>query len=108
MRAADEAVASALVSVLSDAGLRRSEAAELTWGDVARWDDGSGRITVVRSKTDAEAQGAVVAITPPPPCGLWMPSGRQASAAARRCSVCRIPRIARRVQAVSKAAGLAD
>ena len=36
----------------------------LTWGDVQRWDDGSGRITVIRSKTDAEAQGAVVAITP--------------------------------------------
>ena len=54
----------ALVAVLSDAGLRRSEAAVLTWGDVVRWNDGSGRITVVRSKTDAEAQGAVVAITP--------------------------------------------
>ena len=45
----------ALVAVLSDAGLRRSEAASLTWGDVQRWDDGSGRITVVRSKTDVEA-----------------------------------------------------
>ena len=54
----------ALVAVLSDAGLRRSEAAALTWGDVQRWDDGSGRITVIRSKTDVEAQGAVVAITP--------------------------------------------
>ena len=54
----------ALVAVLSDGGLRRSEAAALTWGDVQRWDDGSGRITVVRSKTDTEAQGAVVAITP--------------------------------------------
>ena len=43
----------ALVAVLSDAGLRRSEAAALTWGDVQRWDDGSGRITVVRSKTAA-------------------------------------------------------
>ena len=29
-----------------------------------RWVDGSGRITVVRSKTDAEAVGAVVAVTP--------------------------------------------
>ena len=29
-----------------------------------RWEDGSGRITVVRSKTDAETQGAVVAVTP--------------------------------------------
>ena len=33
----------ALAAVLSDAGLRRSEAAALTWGDVQRWDDGSGR-----------------------------------------------------------------
>ena len=32
----------ALVAVLSDAGLRRSEAAALTWGDVQRWEDGSG------------------------------------------------------------------
>ena len=47
----------ALVAVLSDAGLRRSEAASLTWGDLQRCDDGSGRITVVRSKTDVEAQG---------------------------------------------------
>ena len=54
----------ALVAVLSDAGLRRSEVSSLNWGEVQRWDDGSGRITVVRSKTDAEAQGAVVAITP--------------------------------------------
>ena len=54
----------ALVAALSDAGLRRSEAAALTWGDVQRWDDGSGHITVVRSKPAAEAQGAVVAITP--------------------------------------------
>ena len=24
----------------------------LTWGDVQPWDDGSGHITVIRSKTD--------------------------------------------------------
>ena len=47
----------ALVAVLSDAGLRCSEAAAFTW------DDGSGRITVVRVKTDVGAQGAVVAVT---------------------------------------------
>ena len=54
----------ALVAILSDGGLRRSEAATLTWSDVQRWDDGSGHITVVRSKTDVVAQGAVVAVTP--------------------------------------------
>ena len=54
----------ALVAMLSDGGLRRSEASALTWGNVQRWDDGSGRITVILSKTDVEAAGAVVAITP--------------------------------------------
>ena len=68
----------ALVAALSDGGLRRSEAAALTWGDVQRWEDGSGRFTVLRSKTDVEAQGAVVAITTPPQCGgPWTPSGRR-------------------------------
>ena len=89
LRAADQGVADALVAVLSDAGLRRSEAAALTWGDVQRWDNGSGRITVIRSKTDVEAQGAVVAITPPPPSRPWTPSGRWALVRMRRCSGCR-------------------
>ena len=71
----------ALVAALSDAGLRRSEASSLTWGDVQRWDDGSGRITVIRSKTDVEAQGAVVAITPAAMRALT-PSGRRALTAA--------------------------
>ena len=47
----------ALCSLLSDAGLRRSEAAALTWGDVEVVADGSGRITIVRSKTDQEGAG---------------------------------------------------
>ena len=78
----------ALVAALSDAGLRRSEVSSLTWGDVQRWDDGSGRITVIRSKTDVEAPGAVVAITPVA-MRPWTPSGRRAWPAARRSSGCR-------------------
>ena len=97
----------ALVAVLSDAGLRRSEASSLTWGDVQRWDDGSGRITVIRSKTDAEAQGAVVAITP---------VAMQALSAIRPVGVASDGKvfglsesqIARRVKVIAKAAGLAD
>ena len=54
----------ALCRVMADAGLRRSEAAALTWADVQRWDDGSGRVIVRRSKTDPVGLGAVVAITP--------------------------------------------
>ena len=97
----------ALVAVLSDAGLRRSEVSSLTWGDVQRWDDGSGRITVVRSKTDAEAQGAVVAITPAAmvalsairPAGV----GGEVKVFGRSES-----QIARRVKVIAKAAGLSD
>ena len=96
-----------LVAVLSDAGLRRSEASSLTWGDMQRWDDGSGRITVVRSKTDVEAQGAVVAITP---------AAMQALDAIRPAGVggevkvfgLSESQIARRVKVIAKAAGLAD
>ena len=97
----------ALVAVLSDAGLRRSEAAALTWGDVQRWDDGSGRITVVRSKTDALAQGAVVAITPAAVRALdsIRPVGVASSEKVFGLSG---SQIARRVKAVARAAGLPD
>ena len=97
----------ALVAVLSDAGLRRSEAAALTWGDVQRWDDGSGRVTVVRSKTDAEAAGAVVAITPAAMEALsaLRPAGVGGEARVFGLSE---SQIARRVKAIARAAGLAD
>ena len=97
----------ALVAILSDAGLRRSEAAALTWGDVRRWDDGSGRITVIRSKTDAEAVGAVVAITPTAMNALsaMRPAG---VGGGERVFGLSESQIARRVKAIAKAAGLAD
>ena len=97
----------ALVAVLSDGGLRRSEAAALTWGDAQRWDDGSGRITVVRSKTDAEAQGAVVAITPAAMRALdaIRPAG---AGGGQKVFGLSESQIARRVKAIAKAAGLSD
>ena len=95
----------ALVAVLSDGGLRRSEAAALTWGDVQRWDDGSGRITVVRSKTDAEAQGAVVAITS---AAMEALDAIRPAGAAGEDKVFGLSesQIARRVKVIAKAAGL--
>ncbi len=97
----------ALVAALSDAGLRRSEAAALTWGDVQRWYDGSGRITVIRSKTDAEALGAVVAITPAAMNALdaIRPVGVGGDVKVFGLSE---SQIARRVKVIAKAAGLAD
>ena len=97
----------ALVAVLSDGGLRRSEAAALTWGDVQRWDDGSGRITVIRSKTDVEAAGAVVAVTPAAMKALEAirPAGVGGGAKVFGLSE---SQIARRVKVIAKSAGLAD
>ena len=40
----------AIIGTLADGGLRRSEAATLTWGDVELWADGTGRITVQKGK----------------------------------------------------------
>ena len=93
------------MAVLSDAGLRRSEAADLTWGDVQRWEDGSGRITVLRSKTDVEAAGAVVAITPAAMRALnaIRPAGVGSEAKVFGLSE---SQIARRVKAIARAAGL--
>ena len=72
-----------------------------------RWDDGSGRIIVIRSKTDVEAAGAMVAITPAamrspgrhPPAGV--PSSEKVFGLSES-------QIARRVKVIAKAAGLAD
>ena len=97
----------ALVAVLSDAGLRRSEASSLTWGDVQRWDDDSGRITVIQSKTDVEAQGATVAITPAAMNAL---DAIRPAAVGGEVKVFGLSesQIARRVKVIAKAAGLTD
>ena len=50
----------ALLSVLRWGLLRRSEAAALRWDDLTTEDDGSGRLTVRRSKTDQTGEGAVL------------------------------------------------
>ena len=50
----------ALCSVMRDGLLRRSEAAGLTWGDIDRDVDGSGRLFLSRSKTDPTGNGCVL------------------------------------------------
>ena len=93
--------------MLSDGGLRRSEAVALTWGDAQHWDDGSGRITVIRSKTDVEAAGDVVAVTPAAMRALdaIRPEGVGSDEKVFGLSE---SQIARRVKAVARAAGLPD
>ena len=53
----------ALCAVMADGGLRRSEAAALVWGDVARAGDGSGRVTIRQSGTSRNGADAAVVIT---------------------------------------------
>lgn len=97
----------AIVQVMADAGLRRSEAAALEWGDVQAEGDGSGRITVRRSKTDQEAEGAVVAITPQAMADLERMAGLRGSRDPGESVFGLSDRqIARRIAATAKAAGL--
>ena len=54
----------ALVAVMRDALLRRSEAAALTWGDLDPAPDGSGRLIVRNSKTGQSGGGSVLYLSP--------------------------------------------
>ncbi len=53
----------ALISLMRDAMLRVSEAAAVTWGDIETENDGTGRLLVRRSKTDANGEGAVLFVS---------------------------------------------
>ena len=52
----------ALLSILRDGLLRRSEAANLRWIDVELKDDGAALLQIPHSKTDQEAEGTVLYI----------------------------------------------
>ena len=60
-RAATDA---ALLLVMTQAGLRRSEAADLNWEDIRRFWDGSGRVTIRSRKPRSGVPGHVVAVKP--------------------------------------------
>ena len=89
----------ALISVMRDAMLRRSEAASLTWGDVSRGPDGSGRLSLKTDRSTAlylgtptmRALDAVRPAHPSPEDEIFGLGGEQ---------------ISRRIKAAAKAAGL--
>ncbi len=99
----------ALLSVLRDGLLRRSEAAALTWADVELRDNGTGLITVRRSKTDPEGEGvtlylgrdAVAALRAIQPAGELLDPETSVFGLAQQ-------QIGRRVKAAAKAAGLGE
>ena len=57
-------VALALLQVMRNGLLRRSEAAVLRWGEVEVRANGSGRQHALRSKTDQAAEGSVLYLRP--------------------------------------------
>ena len=99
----------ALLSVLRDGLLRRSEAADLTWSDIEFRADGAALLQLRRSKTDQEAEGvtlyigteasqALLAIRPAPE--LLDPATTVFGMTTRH--------IGNRVRAAAKAAGLGE
>ena len=100
----------ALLSVLRDGLLRRSEAAALRGGDVEVQEDGAARIHVRRSKTDPEAEDAVLYIGPDAAAALVaiMPEGFAVVDPSTSVFGLSTSQIGRRVNAAAKAAGLGD
>ena len=98
----------AIVSVIADGGLRRSEAAALEWRDIAREADGSGRLTVRKSKTDRDAEGAVVAVTREAMADLDRLAAMTDRDPETRVFGLSDRQIARRIASAAKAAGLGD
>ena len=99
----------ALLQVMRDGLLRRSEAAALRWGDVEFHADGSGRLTIARSKTDQAAGGATLYLGPAaveallairPEAAVTDPAGSVFGLSANQ--------ISRRIKAAGRMAGLGD
>ncbi len=97
----------ALLQVMRDGLLRRSEAAALRWGDIEVHADGSGRLHVVRSKTDQTAEGAVLYLGPAA-VGALLAIRPQEAVVDPGTSVfgLSVGQISRRIKAATKMAGL--
>ena len=99
----------AILQVMRDGLLRRSEAAVLTWGHLELRRDGSGRVHVASSKTDQDSRGVVLYLGPDAVAALL--AIRPAEAVmnpTQRVFGLSASQIGRRVRAAARAAGLGD
>ena len=98
----------AIVGVMADGGLRRSEAAALTWNDVEFWPDGTARITIQKGKNQPEP--ATVAVTETTARALRdiQPDGAEPPVAPVPVFGLTGETLANRVRAAARAAGLGD
>ena len=95
----------AIIGVLADGGLRRSEAAALTWGDVELWADGTGRITVQKGKNQVEPQTVAVTEATARALREIQPDGSDPATPVFGLTG---EALANRVRAAAQAAGLGD
>ena len=96
----------ALISLMRDAMLRVSEAAVLTWRDIAAEADGTGRLLIRRSKTDAEGEGSVAFLSGPTMSALGSMCGSKVDTDG--VFGLRPNQISRRIKQAAEAAGLGD
>ena len=96
----------AIISLMRDAMLRVSEAADLVWADVNAEADGTGRLLIRRSKTDTEGEGAIAFISAPTMAKL--DAIRNKAAEDESIFGLRPNQIALRIKKAAAAAGLGD
>ena len=95
----------AIIGVLADGGLRRSEAAALTWGDVELWADGTGRLTIQKGKNQPEPATVAVTAATARALGEIRPDGVDPAAPVFGLTG---EALAKRVRSAARAAGLGD
>ena len=96
----------ALISVMRDAMLRRGEAAALTWADVEFQSDGSARVTVRRSKSDQDGNGATLYVGRDAATELRAIHGPDASPGAPVFGLYTGKAVSKRIAKAARAAGL--
>ena len=95
----------AIIGVLADGCLRRSEAAALTWGEVEFWPDGTGRITIRKGKNQPDLQ--TVAVTSATARAMQEVKGLDPTATTLVFGLTG-EALANRARAAARAAGLGD
>ncbi len=92
----------AIICVMRDAMLRRSEAAALNWEDLTVMPDGSGRLLIRKSKTDQDGEGHVSYLRPKTVDRLELIRGENSESMFGLGA----KTLARRITAMAQAAGL--
>ena len=95
----------AIITVMSDGGLRRSEAAALAWGDVAFWPDGTARITIQKGKNQPEPSTVAIIKTAALALREVQPDGVDLATAVSGLTG---ETLTNRVRAAARVAGLGD